>query len=93
LQGVKRRRFRRVLLAQTALLDDLREWLTAQRRRLSAKNALARAIQYALSRWEALMRYAGDGRLALDNNPAERALRCVAMRRSLYPSYSSLWKH
>jgi transposase len=63
------------------LLDDLRDWLTAQRRRLSVKNALARAIQYALGRWEALMRYAGDGRLAIDNNVAERALRTIAITR------------
>jgi hypothetical protein len=48
---------------------------------LSAKNALARAIQYTLARWEALMRYAGDGRLAIDNNPAERALRTIAVTR------------
>ena len=53
----------------------------AQRRRLSAKNALARAIQYALTRWEALLRYTGDGRLAIDNNPAERALRTIAVTR------------
>jgi hypothetical protein len=64
-----------------ALLDALRDWLTAQRRRLSSKNALAKAIQYALSRWEALARYAGDGRLAIDNNVAERALRGIAITR------------
>ena len=29
-----------------AILDALRDWLTAQRRRLSSKNALAKAIQY-----------------------------------------------
>ena len=56
-----------------------------QRRRLSSKNALARAIQYALSRWEALTRYAGPGvyggRLAIDNNVAERALRTIAITR------------
>jgi transposase len=63
------------------LLDALRDWLTAQRRRLSSKNALARAIQYALSRWEALTRYTGDGRLAIDNNVAERALRGIAVTR------------
>jgi len=34
-----------------------------------------------------------DGRLALDNNPAERALRCIATKRPLCPSSSSLWKH
>ena len=59
----------------------MRDWLTAQRRRLSSKNALAKAIQYALSRWEALARYAGDGRLAIDNNVAERALRGIAITR------------
>ena len=64
-----------------AILDALRDWLTAQRRRLSAKNALAKAIQYALSRWQALSRYAGDGRLAIDNNVAERALRGIAVTR------------
>lgn len=61
------------------MLDELREWLMGQRRRLSAKNALARAIQYALSRWEALTRYVGDGRLAIDNNVAEGALRTIAI--------------
>ena len=64
-----------------AILGALRDWLTAQRRRLSSKNALAKAIQYALSRWEALARYAGDGRLAIDNNVAERALRGIAITR------------
>jgi len=64
-----------------AILEALRDWLTAQRRRLSAKNALAKAIQYALSRWEALTRYSGDGRLAIDNNVAERALRGIAITR------------
>jgi len=63
------------------ILDALRDWLTAQRRRLSSKNALAKAIQYAISRWEALTRYAGDGRFAIDNNVAERALRGIAITR------------
>ena len=36
------------------ILDAVHDWLVAQRRRLSAKNALAKAIQYALSRWEPL---------------------------------------
>ena len=64
-----------------AILDDLHEWLVAQRRRLSAKTALAKAIQYALSRWQALTHYADDGRLAIDNNVAERALRGIAITR------------
>ncbi len=72
-----------------AILDALREWLVAQRRRLSSKNALAKAIQYALSRWEALTRDAGDGRLAIDNNGAEPALRGTAITRKNFLSLGS----
>jgi transposase len=49
--------------------------------RKSSKTTLAKAIQYALTRWDALARYAGDGRIAIDNNPAERSLRGIAVTR------------
>jgi len=48
---------------------------------LSKKSELALAIRYALSRWNALTRYRDDGRLEIDNNAAERALRAVALGR------------
>jgi len=41
-------------------------------------------VKYALSRWEALTRYAEDGQLEIDNNAAERALRAVALGRKNY---------
>ena len=63
------------------ILNELKTWLEDQRRRLSAKTILAKAIHYALIRWEALTRYAADGRLGIDNNPAERALRGIAVTR------------
>ena len=50
-------------------------------RSLSPKSEPAGAIRYALSRWRALTRYAGDGRLEIDNSAAERALRAVALGR------------
>jgi transposase len=53
-------------------------------RRLSRKSELAKAFRYMRSRWKALLRCFDDGRLALDNNPAERALRCVAIGRKNY---------
>ena len=53
-------------------------------RQLSRKSELARAFRYMRSRWTALIRCFDDGRLALDNNPAERALRCVAIGRKNY---------
>jgi len=48
---------------------------------LSRKSPLALAIRYALTRWTALTRYRDDGRLELENNAAERALRAVALGR------------
>jgi transposase len=63
------------------LLDDLKRWLETTRARLSAKSDLAVACRYALTRWDALTRYAGDGRLEIDNSAAERALRGVALGR------------
>jgi hypothetical protein len=38
-------------------------------------------LQYALTRWDALCLYAEDGRLGIDNNPAERSLRMIAITR------------
>jgi hypothetical protein len=47
----------------------------AAMRRLSAKSQLARAIGYTLTRLRSWTRYRDDGRIELDNNAAERALR------------------
>jgi transposase len=66
------------------LLDELRNWMEKSLRSLSPKSETAGAIRYALSRWRALTRYAGDGRLEIDNNAAERALRTVALGRKNY---------
>jgi hypothetical protein len=40
-----------------------------------------RAIRYATTRWIALTRYVGDGRLETTNNAAERAIRPLALGR------------
>jgi len=66
------------------LLTALKSWLDAEQKRLSKKSAIGKAIQYSLGRWDALVRYTSDGRLAIDNNPAERALRTIAVTRKNY---------
>ncbi len=66
------------------LLESLREWLRQTLGRVSKKSELAKAISYVLSRWTALNRYRGDGRVEIDNNAAERALRTVALGRKNY---------
>jgi hypothetical protein len=69
-------------LRSRPLLSELKTWLQQTLAALSQKSELAKAIRYALSRWEALCRYCDDGRIEIDNNAAERALRCVALGRS-----------
>lgn len=66
------------------LLADLRNYLIDAVRLLSKKSELAGAIRYALSRWTQLTRYRDDGRIEIDNNIAERALRAVALGRKNY---------
>jgi transposase len=66
------------------LLDQLHRWMEKAVRQLSPKSETAAAIRYSLSRWRALTRYIDDGRLEIDNNSAERALRVVALGRKNY---------
>src|SRR6266446_2177945 len=66
------------------LLESLKQWLEETLVKLSKKSDTAIAVRYALGRWEALMRYCGDGHLEIDNNAAERALRAVALGRKNY---------
>jgi len=66
------------------LLDSLRQWLEATLLKLSRKSETTVAIRYALSRWDALLRYIEDGHIEIDNNAAERSLRGVALGRKNY---------
>jgi len=66
------------------LLDELQQWLSTTLRLVSAKSELAGAIKYALLRWVALTRYCDDGRIEIDNNTAERAIRPLVLGRRNY---------
>jgi hypothetical protein len=74
-----RRRIRQSRAAP--LVEELAGFLDATLPRLSGKSELAGAIRYARSRWDALTRYLGDGRLEISNNAAERAIRPLALGR------------
>ena len=63
------------------VLDELHAWLTATLARVPGRGDLAGALRYALSRWTELTRYLGDGRVAIDNNAAERAIRPLVLGR------------
>ena len=62
-------------------VDAFRAWAEQQLTRVPGKGDLARAFRYGLSRWPAFCLFLGDGRVAIDNNPAERALRPIGIGR------------
>ena len=69
--------------AQTAAVrEEFHTWLAVQRARALPKSPLGEAVGYALSNWDALMRYTDQGYLAIDNNLSERTLRQVVLGRS-----------
>lgn len=73
---------RRVRQAEARpLIEQMQAWFTATLRRVSGRSDIAGAIRYALSRWDALTRYLDDGRLAIDNNAVERAIRPLVLGR------------
>ncbi len=73
------------------LLGEFRRWMDA----LSAgggvlpKSPLGKATYYAHHQWAALQVYTTDGRLRIDNNPAENALRPVALGRKNWLFFGS----
>ena len=67
------------------LVEGLRNWLIAERGKLSKHNGVAKAIDYFTTlkhgRWAAFTAFLDDGRICLTNNAAERALRGIALGR------------
>ncbi len=63
------------------MVEVLQAWLDLQLSRLPGRSRLAEAIRYALGRWSALTQFLDDGRIDLDSNPVERAIRPIALGR------------
>ncbi len=80
-----------------AMLEKLHAYLQEQQATALPKSPLGTAVGYALRNWTALTRYHEDGRLKIDNNGAEQALRPIVLgtgssqgakrRRTEPPSY------
>jgi transposase len=45
------------------------------------KSKIGEAFVYAANQWPTLIRYVEDGRLTIDNSPAEQAIRPLAVGR------------
>ena len=68
------------------LVSDMRIWFEAQLATLPARGPTAEAIRYALNHWKGLQRFLDDGRIELDSNSIERAMRpvCLSRKNSLF---------
>jgi len=63
------------------IVAAMKTWLEAQLPQLPGRGKLAEVMRYMLSRWNGLTRFLDDGRIELDTNPVERAIRPVALGR------------
>ncbi len=63
------------------LLTAFKAWLDAQRLTTLGNSGTAKAMDYTLKRWPALVRYVDDGHYPIDNNPIENAIRPIALGR------------
>ena len=57
------------------IVDELYQWLLKHKDKIPPQMALGKAITYAINQFEKFRRYLDDGRLSIDNNRAERAIK------------------
>lgn len=57
------------------VLDTLRDWLDQSLPQVPPKTTVGKALNYLRNEWEKLIVYIDDGRLMIDNNGAENAIR------------------
>ncbi|WP_313065184.1 transposase [Paraburkholderia sp. LEh10] len=69
------------------LLAELKAWFEHTLSQVSTKSGWRRRSDTRWGNWHALTRYCEDGRVEVDNNTAERAIRPLATGRSLCTSF------
>jgi transposase len=66
------------------ILNTIKEWLDQECLQVLPKSLMGKAIGYMLNQWPKLQNYLLDGRLEIDNNLVENAIRPVALGRKNY---------
>src|SRR5215471_16347934 len=63
------------------LVEKLKAWLETRLAAVSEKSTIAEAIRYGFHHWDGLVRFLDDGRIEMDTNSVERAMRPIALNR------------
>lgn len=66
------------------IMQSLKAWMESEGVKYGEKTAMGKAITYAYTRWDNMMRYLDDGRIHIDNNLAENAIRPITLGRKNY---------
>lgn len=66
------------------ILNTIKAWLDEECLQVLPKSLMGKAIGYMLNQWPKLQNYLLDGRLEIDNNLVENAIRPVALGRKNY---------
>ena len=66
------------------IMEAMKLWMETEGVKYSESSQIGKAITYAYTRWDNMMRYLEDGRLLIDNNLAENEIRPVTLGRKNY---------
>ena len=77
------RRRKRQELARP-IMETMKLWMETEGVKYSERSLTGKAITYACTRWDNMMHYLDDGRILLDNNLAENAIRPITLSRKNY---------
>lgn len=61
------------------VLAELHDWLLTTKKTVATGSKIGDAVDHAIKRWPIVQRYAESGSLPIDNNPAENAIRPIAL--------------
>ena len=66
------------------IMEAMKVWMETEGIKYSPSSQIGKAITYAYTRWDNMMHYLEDGRLLIDNNLAENAIRPITLGRKNY---------
>ena len=66
------------------IVKELHDWLIKHQDKIPPKSKLGEAISYSLNQFDKFQRYLEDGRLSIDNNRAERAIKPFVIGRKAW---------